>query len=202
MIKITTSNLQALRKLSNHTVRLARCREIWEQADGDMERVRAMINAETGAKTKSADSLPIRPPNAPGKWAYIMAKVDMYLKIGPEKYRKADFFGLPDDDLDPQTLDDITSCFQQFMQGNGFDRDHPIEHIGVSSFYAAMRTLHFTCVRQGALSGADDGVFLDAIVFEHMVDKGRIELFNKVVYNWDFDVDGDEDDDIDEAALD
>ncbi len=53
-------------------------------------------------------------------------------------------------------------------------------------------------VQQGLLSGTDDGVFLDAIIFEHMVDKSRIELFNKVVHDWDIGADVD----MDEMALD
>gem|GEM_PF-2779302 len=198
MPKQTTSNIMALRKLSHHAVSLSRCKEIWEQADGDMHKAEELIRAETGAKDPAAGYLPDRPPHAPEKWAYLIAKVAMYLKIGPEKYRKADFFDLPDADLSQQTLDDIASCFKQFMQGKGFDRDHPIERIGVSSFYDAMRTLHFTCVRQGLLSGTDDDVFLDEILFEHMVNKSRITLFNKVVHDWDISAD----DDMDEMALD
>jgi hypothetical protein len=50
--------------------------------------------------------------------------------------------------LDPEALQEIESCFEQFLQGKGYQETHPVEGVSVGGFYAALSTLHFERVQQ------------------------------------------------------
>ena len=48
-------------------------------------------------------------------------------------------------------------------------------------FYAATETLHFQVIEQAGCMNDDGDGILDNMLFEHVVDKGTIRLFNSVM---------------------
>ena len=100
------------------------------------------MNNKTGQHEKRTET-PV-PADAPAAWAYILAKIDLYLSLGAKKYRKLDALHMPDAAWDEDTLQDILRCFQQFAAGKGYRADKPTEGVTVGGFYAAMQTLHFS----------------------------------------------------------
>ena len=170
--------LQELRKLTNYTASLSECKSALNNADGDIEKAKDIL-ADSGYIDNSKFRFYVDvPDDAPSKWAYILSKVNQYLKHGPEVYRKGDALGMSDEDWDEETYQEIEACFRQFLDGRGYDKDNPVENVGVGEFYEAMRTLHFEEVKR--VASYDGDVIIDDMVFEHVVDKDMIRLFNSV----------------------
>ena len=64
----------------------------------------------------------------PNRFAYIFSKAWLYMKLGPEKYRKTDAFNQPPSDLDKEDLEIIANgCFFQCF----FD-----PHVLISLFFS------------------------------------------------------------------
>ncbi len=119
------------------------------------------------------------PESMPSISAYIVTKALLFLSMGPEIYRRQDAFRMPDAKWDEETLEEIESCYRQLADGKGFKSEYPIESVSVEGFYAAMSTLHFQVVSHAAfLIDGGEGM-IDEMLFEHLVDKRQITLFNK-----------------------
>jgi len=184
-MQLKIQKVRELRKCTNNRARLSECLEALNKAEGDFERAKTFLN-DLGLierpKIPFYSFIFSIPKDAPSAWRYILAKANRYLRLGPDTYRKADYFGMPDAECDEETLREIESCFRQFLNYKGYLEANPIENVSISGFYAAMRTLHFE-EEQRASFHSDLGVVLDSMLFEHVVDKRSIRLFNKVVYN-------------------
>ena len=115
----------------------------------------------------------------PSEFAYLLAKAQRYLKIGPDRYRRADAFNLPSQNLSPKTLDLVTLGMRQICQFLGYHEDRPFKDLGVGGFYALLETLHFGVVRQSARM-APDGSILDKMEMRHQVTNEEITLYNLV----------------------
>ena len=109
---------------------------------------------------------------------YMVAKANIYLKLGADLYRKKDAFGQPDSASDQRLLDTITLGMQQLVAGRGFLPELPLEDVGIEGFYKLMATLHFFVIGQKA---SREGIgFLDHMEVAHMVDGRNAVLFNRV----------------------
>jgi hypothetical protein len=173
-------NVYELRIATNFRARLSECLEALDKAENDVERAKAIL-MDLGYIERPNDHFNFNiPDDAPSEWAYILAKANRYLRLGSDTYRKADYFGMPEAKYDDCTLKEIESCFRQFLAGKGYLEANPVENVSISGFYAATRTLHLKVVVQVASSIRDEGFIIDFMLFEHIVDKSRIGLFNKV----------------------
>ncbi len=72
-------------------------------------------------------------PESPPAFGYIMAKAANFLKLGPDQYRKADFFNMPRQELEMEGLKLIRLGFSQILAGRGYRADRPIQGIGVAA---------------------------------------------------------------------
>jgi hypothetical protein len=186
-----TEMIRTLRSLAGHRASMADCLKALRDAGDDLENAkvllteRGLVDLPYGARNSALDV----PDDAPEGWAYILAKVDSYLRLGVNIYRKGDALNMPDVAWDEDSLDSILNCFRQFASGKGYRADRPVENVGISGFTAALKTLHFRKVRQLAISlegeNQEEGktTFLDKILFEHVAVDMSFWLFNKVVYD-------------------
>ena len=103
--------LQELRNLTNHTANLSECMSALKKADGDLENAKNIL-ADSGYIDNSKFCFDVDvPDDALSKWAYILTKVNQYLKHEPEVYRKGDTLGMPGEDWDERNLSGDRSLF-------------------------------------------------------------------------------------------
>lgn len=116
------------------------------------------------------------------RFAYIYAKADIFLKTGPDIYRKNDFFSMPDIAWGEEAIGLITSGCRQLMEGKGLTERDPITGLGISGFYQLFALFHFSMKQQHAMPVKKDGktCFIDSIDFEHWVDHSIVTYFNLV----------------------
>jgi hypothetical protein len=116
-------------------------------------------------------------------YVYLHTKAYLYVQMGPDVYRKQDYFKLPAVDSDPADLAAIESGCRQILAGDGFSAARPFKGLGISGFYRLLELFHFSRVRQSiggkALSGKG---FIDQMFMRHAVDERHIILYNEVLY--------------------
>lgn len=179
-MEIRMQKLHELRKITNYAVGFGECRDALGKAGGDTGKAKdILVDCGYVERVKTPSYLYV-PDDAPSIWAYILAKVDLYFRLGRDTYRKADYFGMPSAELDNATLDEIESCFRQFADQKGYRKDNPVENVSVEGFYAATNTLHFSVIKQAATFNRDAQTTLDDMLFEHVVTKDTVKLYNKV----------------------
>ena len=116
------------------------------------------------------------------KFPYLFSKASTYLKIGPDKYRKKDFFKKPPLDLDKDELEAIESGCKQIMQGIGFVKEKPFTGLHIRGFNLLLDLMHFESIGRKSQSIKIDGktCFLDEIKFKHVMDGSEITYYNLV----------------------
>jgi hypothetical protein len=120
------------------------------------------------------------PPDAPAKFVYMLSKADLYLKIGPNAYRKGDAFGLPDESLSPEDLAILRHGMEQICQFRGYDPAKPFRDLDIHGFYTLMRTLHFKLECQALVEFRGETDILDKMDMVHAIDGEGIVLYNLV----------------------
>ena len=115
------------------------------------------------------------------RFPYIYAKVDLYLKIGTDKYRKQDFFNQPDISLNKDELLLIEVGCTQILEGKGVVKEEPFIGLGISGFRILFNLFHFDTIRHKSKSVTIQGKkgMLDEMHLEHVIDKQEI-----IYYNW------------------
>jgi hypothetical protein len=116
---------------------------------------------------------------APPRFAYLQAKAERYLEVGPAAYRAGDFFSQPPADCPRPLLAAIERGMEQVCRSQGYSPATPFEHLWVDGFYALLDTLHFGLERQ-AIRAMDTDTILDAMHMKHRVTDQSIVLYNKV----------------------
>lgn len=179
-MEIRMQKLHELRKITNYAVGFTECKDALGKAGGDTEKAKdILVDCGYVERVKTPSYLYV-PDDAPSMWAYILAKVNLYFRLGRDVYRKADYFGMPSAEWDEEKLNEMESCFHQFADQKGYRKDNPVENVSVEGFYAATRTLHFSVIEQAATFNRDDHTALDDMLFEHVVTKDTVRLYNKV----------------------
>ena len=161
------------------------CQRALSEAGGDLEKAKAILDqwgfvqSRPGLRGMATQI----PTDAPDGWGYVMAKVDLYLRLGADKYRKSDACQMPDVAWDENILREILCCFEQFIVGKGYRADNPIDNVSIGGFYAALKTLHFNMMAQQATLATQEQdaeiEFLDQIRFKHAMLSQGLCLFNK-----------------------
>ena len=125
--------------------------------------------------------LPDIPDDAPRMFVYMLSKADLYLRIGPERYRKGDSLGLPEKDTSPEMLAAIQRGMEQICQSRGYVPEKPFVDLDIAGFYALLRTLHFNPDRQVLAAYREAaGEILDEMHMVHVLDGEEIVLYNLV----------------------
>ena len=134
-------------------------------------------------RRKKSGLKPIDPPDQARFGGYARAKASILNKVGVERYRAEDFFGMPPEDFDEEQLEGLRSGCAQVVAGKGMAPETPLEGISVPGCYALIHTLHFEVVgRQTRYVG--EGC-LDEMRCRHQVSGHEGSLFNRVVYSDD-----------------
>jgi hypothetical protein len=118
------------------------------------------------------------------QFVYLYSKAEQLLLVGPEKYKKEDFFNEPRP-KDKHSLDLIQLGCLQICTGKGLNKNNPLCDIGVFGFYDLMRMFHFDSVSRKtnhSFKYIDKSGALDEITFEHRIDKRKTKLFNFCEY--------------------
>jgi predicted ester cyclase len=117
------------------------------------------------------------------RFSYIMSKANQYLKMGPEKYRRKDFFGMPDLEWDNEDLEVIAEGCRQVIQGKGFTPDRPFTGLDITGFSMLFSLFHFEKTKvETSIPG--EGQFLDKIKMRHVMDGGEVIYYNLVEDNF------------------
>jgi hypothetical protein len=115
------------------------------------------------------------------QFPYIFTKAELYLKIGPDKYRKEDFFQQPPLNLDTVDMESIRYGCEQIIEGRGFNYTTPLQGLGVSGFYRLMELFHFQFESRKtkySFKYEEEKGALDIMTFAHQVDDGKVTLFH------------------------
>ena len=118
------------------------------------------------------------------QFPYLFTKAELFLKVGPEIYRKEDFFGQPKT-TDSEELEMIKNGCIQLCHGKGLSAENPFTDLDVSGFNNLMRLFHFESesrkTRHGITINGQRGA-LDCITFKHAMDGRTATYFNFCVY--------------------
>ena len=119
------------------------------------------------------------------RFGYIFSKAWLYIKLGPEKYRKNDAFNQPPSDFDKDDLEIIAHGCKQVLEGIGLTKEKPFTSLDVMGFSALFRLFHFQnvqrqCNHSFMLNGKSGA--LDCITFQHLMDGSQVVYFNFCEY--------------------
>ena len=119
------------------------------------------------------------------QFIYLFSKAELFLRLGPEKYRKADFFKLPPLDSTLEELEILKLGCIQITDGKGFSESSPLTDMDVSGLNQLMRLFHFESESrstnyQYSFNGVEG--ILDCITFKHIIDGRQAIMFNLCNY--------------------
>ena len=123
----------------------------------------------------------------PEGFGYVHYKAYLYLKVGPDGYRKRDALQMPPEDWSCATLQAIEHGCRQPSTWRGISADIPLEGIGIDGFYRLVNLFHFRVVHQLLLDTDDDGFFTDEMSITHIVNGNVLTLYNRVPVQDDID---------------
>ncbi len=79
-------------------------------------------------------------------YGYLNAKAQIYLRKGPEAYRRDDFFHVPRAEWDASILAGLDRGFRQLVEWKGLTADRALEGIDMSDLYRIMEVGHFRLI--------------------------------------------------------
>lgn len=119
------------------------------------------------------------------RYFYIAEKAFLFLKLGPEKYRKNDAFKQPPLDFDDQDLEILANGCRQVLEGIGLTKEKPFTGLDVQGFYGLFALFHFKNIQRqckhGFILNGSKGA-LDCITFQHLVDGTKVVYLNFCEY--------------------
>ena len=85
------------------------------------------------------------PEGVPPEFVYLLTKAELYVKIGPDRYRKADAGKMPPQDWSPEELAAVQTGMEQICQFRGWGsgsalRESGRERVQCSTRDPALRT--------------------------------------------------------------
>lgn len=119
------------------------------------------------------------------RFPYIFSKAWVYLKMGPEKYRKSDSFSQPPLDFDDEDLEILANGCKQALEGIGLTKENPFSELDVMGFSALFRLFHFQKFDRKTHHNVifkDKKGAIDVITFQHVVDGGQVVYYNFCQY--------------------
>ena len=116
------------------------------------------------------------------RFIYIYTKAYLLLKHGPVIYRKNDFFKMPQDSWDSQTIEGVMYGCKQILEGRGLVESNPFVDLGISVFYRLFEVFHYESINRKSKRIKLNGIshFLDIIEFDHCFDESTVTYCNLV----------------------
>lgn len=111
------------------------------------------------------------------KYIYIYSKSNLYLTIGPEKYRKIDCFQMPIHTLDNDVVSIADGC-KQILEGIGLTPGKPFRNLGISGFNRLFELFHFETLKVETTRTTKG--YLDKMILKHFINDDIIEFYNLV----------------------
>ena len=124
---------------------------------------------------------PDHSPEEASENAYIRGKAAMFLKQGPDVYRRNDFFGEPPAPLDPEDAALLVHGCRQLLEGRGLSAASPLTHLGVFACTDLFRLFHYDRIdRDSTYDVTLDGRkgVLDRITFRHRIHGTEVTYCN------------------------
>jgi hypothetical protein len=172
--------IRELRQQTGHAVSLRECQKALTEASGDLEQALGYLDGKGLIQKRGRqffDNL-FSCPDIPPVFGYILTKANIFLKIGPEAYRRMDALGMPLAEWTPDTLTIVRQGFEQLLGCKGYRPNAPLEGIGITGLNDLMTTMHFRMIHQKA--HREGPYFFDEILFQHTMSGETITIFNKV----------------------
>jgi hypothetical protein len=118
------------------------------------------------------------------RFDYIFSKAYLYLKMGPEIYRRKDAFQMPNIEWDKEYYPELQYGCEQLLIAKGLLKDNPIENIDTLSFKYLFSMFHYDCINiKSHVLEVDNKVsFIDEVLFQHYIDESLITYFQWVKY--------------------
>ncbi len=138
------------------------------------------------ARAKPAGSAPLKapvkpPPPPPPRLpmsGYLRFKAARFLAEGHALYRRTDALRQPPEGTSAEDLELLRVGFAQIVEGRGFLRATPLEHLGARGLELLMQVAHFELLRHQPTARAEPG--LDAVVFRQRGSGREVVVFNLV----------------------
>jgi len=119
------------------------------------------------------------------RFSYIFSKAWLFIKLGPDKYRKNDAFNQPPSDFDDEILEILMKGCRQVLKGFGMSKEKPFTELDVLGFSGLFKMFHFHEIKRqckhGFILNGNKGA-LDCITFQHLMDGSQIVYFNFCQY--------------------
>ena len=116
-------------------------------------------------------------------YAYIYSKAELYIKLGPDKYRNGDALGYPLLEWVEQEGKEIykllDSGCRQVLEFKGLTPETAFGGLGISGFNKLIRLFHFDLEMQSA-DPLPGGGFIDRMDIKHTMMDISMTLYNKV----------------------
>lgn len=136
-------------------------------------------------------SFDIRKLEIDNRFPYLVAKANLYLKLGPIKYREADYFSEPIN-MDSENIYLLEKGCNQIILGHGLLKQKPLYDLGVNGCSALFGLFHFRKFSRRSyyrsFYNGKKGV-IDELTFRHIVDGSQIVYYNFCKYST-YDVSG------------
>ena len=116
------------------------------------------------------------------RFIYIYTKAYLLLKQGPVRYRKNDYFKMPQDSWDSQTIEGVMYGCKQILEGRGLVESNPFVDLGIGVFYRLFEVFHYESINRKSKRIKLNGIshFLDIIEFDHCFDESTVTYCNLV----------------------
>lgn len=119
------------------------------------------------------------------RFPYLVAKANLYLKLGHIKYREVDYFSEPSN-IDSENLLLLERGCNQIILGHGLLKEKPLYDLGVIGCSALFELFHFRKISRRSyykcFYNGKKGV-IDELTFGHVVDGSEIVYYNFCNYS-------------------
>ena len=119
------------------------------------------------------------------RFDYIFSKAYLYLKMGPDIYRRKDAFQMPNISWEMEYYPELKYGCEQLLLGKGLSKENPIENIDTLSFKYLFAMFHYDCVNIKSHGVDIEGklCFIDEVSFQHFMEESLITYFQLVKYH-------------------
>jgi hypothetical protein len=112
-------------------------------------------------------------------YEYLRTKANIYLDLGPEKYRSDDFLNMPLKEWDSKTYDCIEAGSRQINNYGGLTPETAFTNLGIDGFYKLMAMFHYRILKQ-SMKRTGNGEIIDKMIVQHSITGKEVILFNLV----------------------
>jgi len=112
-------------------------------------------------------------PEFQADFIYMKGKADIFVKTGPEIYRRQDYFKMPDEEWPDEWVSRVGEGMSQITAFEGYSAARPIRGLGMADIQRLFMTLHFEVID----FLHDPEAQMAGMVGEHVVDGRQVALY-------------------------